>query len=90
MARRVTQITVTPHALKRHFERAGPITSRRLAREVRRSLLSALRVGVYPDFDLGVHIEIPEGLVAIVTPNWEGGWAVLTVYTVDERKEWVG
>ena len=87
---RTAEVRVTDHALERHLERAGPITAKALAREVRRRLMPALKVGVRPDPQLGVHIEIQEGLVAVAAPSWEGGWHVETVYTTDEWEEWVG
>jgi len=67
----------------------GAIRRREIANQIRKNLLSALRLRVYPDEYGAVHLTLDSSLVAVVVPSFEGGWDVLTVYTADE-KEWVG
>lgn len=80
MRLRQTRISVTDHALERYWERVGPTTRRALANEVRRRLLPALRLGVYPDRHCAVRLEIRPGFAVVVAPSFQGGWELLTVY----------
>lgn len=87
MRRRLTRIGITDHALERYRQRAGAVYRRELANEVRRRLLPALRLRVYPDEYGAVHLPLEGGLVAIVMPSLLGGWDVLTVYRIGEFEE---
>jgi len=90
MRRRLTRIGVTDQALERYRQRGGAVGRRDLANEVRRRLLPALRLRVYPDEHGAVHLGLDGSLVAVVMPSFEGGWDVLTVYRVGEYGEAAG
>ena len=83
MARRIvfTYVAVSKHALQQYCEAIDNkrVRSRDLANLIRRRLLPQLSVGLIPDVDGAVHIQLHDGLHAVAVCNLEGGWGVKTV-----------
>lgn len=72
------KIYMTLHALDRLDSRSGR-SPRKMRSKIAKRLLAMLRAGVQSDENLGVKVPLEDGLVAICTPDWAGGWAILTV-----------
>ena len=77
----LTPVRLSPHALIRYRQRAGPYNIGRHTVEsiIRNRILPQLRSGLRPDSDGNLRVSLPAGLVAVVVPSLMGGWDVLTV-----------
>ena len=78
MKRQQKKVRMTYHALDRLDSRSGR-SPRKMRSKIARRLLAMLRAGVIPDKHLGVKVPADDGLVAICTPDWAGGWDIVTV-----------
>ncbi|RJX18523.1 MAG: hypothetical protein C4570_06495 [Ammonifex sp.] len=78
--RAATRVIVSSHALARWLDYVGNTTGKHLARRVRRHLQEALRQGMEVDKTGAGHVEVKPGIWAVIVPEVEGGYSVVTFH----------